>query len=294
MSSKIKESSLSITDELSELRLKEIIYENSKSFYFASQFLPKKQRFAIWSLYAFCRATDDLIDRNENASLAEIDAWEADFNATTPSNVILSNFKKVVNEYNIPLEYPNDLIAGCRRDLTQKRYETFADLSSYCYQVAATVGLMSAYIVGFDKNHEAEMKEKAIKVGIALQLTNIIRDVGEDLQRGRLYLPLEDFAACSCNPEMPEQWLNTKPFKKLIHLQIKRARALYKEGWSGLRYLGAAGRFSVGTALGVYEEILHSVENNNYDVLNQRAHVTLVKKLSLLPIFWWRLSFALR
>lgn len=262
----------------------EIIKEHSKSFYFASSFLPEKKKQAIWSLYAFCRSTDDLVDNNTLSSLEQVDEWKEDLNSYNPKNNILSNFKKTVEEFNIPIIYANELIDGCRRDLVQNRYATFPELSEYCYQVASTVGLMSTYIVGFNRFFAHVVTENAIKAGIALQLTNIIRDVKEDLDRNRIYLPEEDFKACNCDYNDPQSWKNSKEFKSLIKLQVTRARNYYKTSHKGIKHLDLEGRFSINCALTVYEGILSEVEKRDYDVLSERAYVSLPKKLALLPL----------
>lgn len=264
--------------------LGQIIKEHSKSFYFASSFLPEKKKKAIWSLYAFCRTTDDLVDNNTLSSLDLVDEWKEDLNSLNPKNEILSAFKKTVEEFNIPIIYANELIDGCRRDLIQNRYKTFAELSGYCYQVASTVGLMSSYIVGFNRFYEHVVTENAIKAGIALQLTNIIRDVKEDLDRNRIYLPEEDFKTCNCDYNHPEIWKESKEFKALIKVQIKRARDFYKTSHKGIKHLEMEGRFAINCALTVYEGILSEVEKKDLDVLSERAFVPLPKKLALLPL----------
>lgn len=264
------------------LETEKIIKANSQSFYFASQFLPTKTKKAIWSLYAFCRLTDNLAD-SPNASLEQLLAWEEDFKQNYPQNQILAEFKQIIDEYKIPIKYPLDLIEGCKSDLTAKKYNNFADLAGYCYQVASTVGLMSAYIIGFKPNYKTEMETYALKAGIALQLTNIIRDIKEDLERGRIYLPKDDFAVFNCNYENTASWVESDKFKELINLQIQRARLLYNEAWQGLKYLNPIGALSIAIALGIYENILNSVEKNNYDVFSQRAFVSLFQKVILLP-----------
>ncbi|MDJ0625534.1 MAG: phytoene/squalene synthase family protein [Candidatus Caenarcaniphilales bacterium] len=257
---------------------------NSKSFTFATNLLPAKEKKAIRILYGFCRTYDNLVDESPNTSIEEIQMLQKDFNSKEPKDEINKLFKEIIHEFNIPMNYANDLIEGCIRDLSQKEYETFSDLCSYCYQVASTVGLMSCYILGFNQNKREETLDNAIKAGIALQLTNIIRDVGEDLHRGRIYLPKEDFQIGKCNFNNPESWKNSEDFKRLISLQITRARSLYKESKKGLKNLSLVGRLSVSSALRVYEEILSEVEKNNYDVLSKRAFVPMSKKIQLLPI----------
>ncbi len=285
---------MNLSQQLPETKLSntELISQHSKSFYFATALLPEKQRDAVRCLYAFCRTTDDLIDNNPNASFDTIEAWRSDLNSTFPQNVLLKDFKKVLNEFQIPIKYANELIDGCKRDLTQKRYADFADLASYCYQVAATVGLMSAYIIGFDRAHHDKMEEYAIKAGLALQLTNVLRDVREDWERGRLYLPLKDFEYFNCSPDDFSRWTEAVEFKQLIHFEIERCKGLYKEAFKGIKYLHFAGRLAVSAALTVYAEILKEIEKQNFDVFSKRAFVPFSRKLSLLPLIIWRALFS--
>ncbi|HEY9886241.1 MAG TPA: squalene/phytoene synthase family protein, partial [Vampirovibrionales bacterium] len=136
-------------------------------------------------------------------------------------------------------------------------------------------------IVGCDEFEKAS--PYILKAGIALQLTNIIRDVAEDLKRGRIYLPEEDFKTCRCNYDKPETWANSYEFKQVIYIQVRRARKLYEEAQMGLKYLSADARFSIAMALDVYEKILDEVLEKNYDVLGERLYVPLKKKLFLIP-----------
>ena len=268
---------------LLESELKEIIWQNSKSFYFSTWFLPNKTRYAIWCLYAFCRLTDDLIDNNPQANTESIRAWQKDFNSEKPLNRFLQAFKQIITEYKIPIKYANELIEGCASDLDQKQYQTFAELENYCYKVASTVGLMSAYILGFDENKKQEMEFYAIKAGIALQITNILRDIAEDLGRGRIYIPQEDFVKFGCNYLKPSDWPEQESFKNLLKFQIARAKAFYKESYKGLRFLKWPGCLSTSLALVVYAEILSKIEENNFAVLEKRAYISLGRKLSLIP-----------
>ncbi|MDX1919100.1 MAG: phytoene/squalene synthase family protein [Candidatus Caenarcaniphilales bacterium] len=272
--------------------LEQLIKEHSKSFHFASSFLPEKKKKAIWSLYAFCRTTDDLVDaphpnlllKEKEEKLKLIDEWRQDFHSLRPKNFVLQNFQNTLEEFKIPEKYAYELIDGCRRDLIQNRYETFAQLSEYCYQVASTVGLMSSYIIGFNKNFEKVVVDNAIKAGIALQLTNIIRDVKEDLERDRIYLPKEDFETFNCDYNSPSTWRGSKEFNELIKFQVSRAHDLYKTSQKGTKHLEPEGRFAINCALTVYEGILDEVVKRNYDVFSQRAFVPFGRKLSMLPL----------
>jgi phytoene synthase len=146
---------------------------------------------------------------------------------------------------------------------------------------------MSMHIVGFDARHRQEAEAKAIEAGIALQLTNILRDVGEDLQRQRLYLPRQDLQQQGCDPETPSQWQASAGFREVLRLNISRARRCYDCGREGLRYLDPRGRLAVSAALSIYEAILRDIEAHGYDVLGRRAYVSLAGKLATLPAAAW-------
>ncbi|MDX1919036.1 MAG: phytoene/squalene synthase family protein [Candidatus Caenarcaniphilales bacterium] len=274
-------------DHTQSRALESFIAHHSKTFHFATSFLAPEKREAIWVLYRFCRETDDQADLVQEGDLEgarqRLISWKNDWLLDAPNHPTLIAFKAICHKYQIPERYSIDLIEGCERDLRQTRYESFHDLSAYCYQVASTVGLMSSYILGFDRAAQKEVERDAIKAGIALQLTNIIRDVKEDLARGRIYLPLKDFQDCQCDPDDPDSWKDSNNFRRLIRLQIQRARELYKNSWSGLKYLDPTARLGVGVALKSYAAILDEVEKNHYDVLDRRHSTTLSKKIGLLP-----------
>jgi phytoene synthase len=171
------------------------IKRGSKTFYFASRFMNRELRNSFYAVYAFCRHTDNLIDDNEgNPKLqrALITEWKKKFQEAHKkgysSEPILNSFVFTMKKYKIPLRYPLDLIKGVRMDISKKQYNTFSELRRYCYRVASVVGVMLTYVMGAGSIRKA--KKHAINLGIAMQLTNILRDVGEDAKMGRVYFPL--------------------------------------------------------------------------------------------------------
>src|SRR5689334_23219229 len=173
---------------------KKITGQHSKSFYFASGLLPEEKRSAVRALYAFCRTVDDIVDKaSDSEQDSQLDYWRGMVESASfaDNDLIAAAWADTLSRYHIPRHYALQLIDGVARDLCQSRYQTFDELATYCYGVASTVGLMSMYIIGF-KNNEAV--PYAIKLGVALQMTNILRDVGEDYCNGRLYLPREELA----------------------------------------------------------------------------------------------------
>ncbi len=266
---------------------------NSRSFFTASRLLPRDKRRSVRALYAFCRKSDDIVDkppigrRDPDAVRDALATWKArslSQSADTEDPVALA-WSDARRQYGIPPRYAEQLIQGVARDITEKRYKTFADLTSYCYGVAATVGLMSMHIIGFSG---VEAIPYALKLGVALQLTNILRDVGEDWEDGRLYLPLEDLGRFDLDEmdisagKVDDRW------RAFMRFQIGRTRQLYEEAWPGIGLLHADGRFAIGAAAELYRAILADIEAHDYDVFSRRAHINVWGKLRRLPNIWWR------
>ncbi len=273
---------------------------NSRSFFTASRLLPREKRRSVRALYAFCRKSDDIVDKppggkgDDDAVREALAAWRARSLKQTADgrDPVALAWSDARSQFGIPPRYAEQLIQGVARDITDKRYNTFADLTSYCYGVAATVGLMSMHIIGFSG---AEAIPYALKLGVALQLTNILRDVGEDWEDGRLYLPLEDLRKFGLDEKDIDAGLVDDRWRAFMRFQIGRTRQLYEEAWPGIGLLNADGRFAIGAAAELYRAILANIERNDYDVFNRRARVNAWGKLRRLPSIWWRsrrLSFA--
>ncbi|MFO7538199.1 MAG: phytoene/squalene synthase family protein [Chloroflexota bacterium] len=271
----------------------EITAQHSRSFHLASGLLPTDKRQATRALYAFCRITDDIVDGpgSEAEKEQKLRQWQRTALSINPPSGELTAvaWAKARQDYQVPVRYAEQLIEGLARDLHQTRYNTFADLATYCYGAASTVGLMSMHIVGF-RNKQAI--SYAVKLGLALQMTNILRDVGEDWQRGRLYLPLDELAHYNLSEAdighgvghgvVDDRW------RQFMRFQIARTRQLYEEAWPGINLLQKDGRFAITVAADVYRAILEDIENHDYDVFNRRAHVTTLGKLGRLPRLWWQ------
>jgi phytoene synthase len=177
------------------------------------------------------------------------------------------------------------LIEGVRRDLNQKRYATFEELTAYAYGVASTVGLMSMHIIGFSSPAAIPY---AIKLGVALQITNILRDVSEDWRMGRLYLPLQELAAYGLSEADVARGQVDRRWRAFMRFQIARVRRLYEEAWPGIALLNKDGRFAIAAAGELYRAILDDIEAHDYDVFSRRAHLSAWRKLGRLPGIWWR------
>jgi phytoene synthase len=259
-----------------------IVRRHSKSFWLSSRFLPYNKRRAVWAVYAFCRTADDIVDGagEPEQRLAALDAWEAQLRAAYGGHAtgpIFTAFADAVDRYGIPLQAALDLLRGARMDITVGRYATYDALSDYCYLVASTVGLMTLPVLGMT---DADAPRYAIALGRAMQLTNILRDVGEDARLGRVYLPAEDLARFGyTEADLFESVIDAR-FAALMRFEIERARALYREAQPGIAMLAPESRYAVRLALHFYRGILDVVETNRYDVFNKRAFVPLHAKLS--------------
>jgi len=265
-----------------------ITAHHSRSFYLASTLLPQPKRRAVRALYAFCRVTDDLVDSHTTQAHAALARWRGQAFATNPPvyEPVAYAWAETRRRFHIPVRYAEQLVEGVARDLSQTRYETFADLATYCYGVASTVGLMSMHIIGFTA---VKAIPYAVKLGLALQLTNILRDVAEDWRRGRLYLPQEELAAFELTESDLAVGKVDARWRAFMQFQISRNRQLYEEAWPGIALLAKDGRLAIGTAAEFYRHILSDIEAHNYDVFTRRAYVSTWGKLRRLPGIWWKI-----
>ena len=290
------------TEEAYEI-CRQITAEYAKTFYLGTLLMPKEKSKAIWAIYAWCRLTDELVDGDKaryttKETLAE---WEQQLEsvfAGYPVDDTDVALVDTIQNYPMGIQPFRDMIAGQQMDLVRNRYQTFEELQLYCYRVAGTVGLMSNAVLGIGADKDGVPWEKdqpiyvpteeAIALGVAMQLTNILRDVGEDMQRDRIYLPIEDLHAFDyteqdlLNKVVDDRW------KAMMKFQIRRAREYYKQAEAGIRYLIRDSRLPVWASLIHYQGILNEIEANNYDVFNQRAFVSKSKKTLSLPIAWLR------
>jgi 15-cis-phytoene synthase len=265
----------------------EIANEHSHTFYMASRPLPEPKRKAVRSLYAFCRITDDLIDRS-NGNLAEgLAAWRECAMAWPPpcENPVAIAWGDTRARYRIPTCYAEQLVQGVASDLSKKRYQTFDELAVYCYGVASTVGLMSMHIIGFSGR---EAIPYAVKLGVAMQVTNILRDVREDWEAGRVYLPQTELREFGLSDADIATGRNTQRWQDFMRYQVERNKQLYREAMPGIPYLHPAGRFAIGAAAELYRAILGDIEKHEYDVFSRRSHVSTAGKLRRLPGIWMR------
>lgn len=259
----------------------EITRLHSKSFYFATALLPDTKRRAIRALYAFCRTSDDIVDQAAEGTASQALAhWVSLVHNRTspPDNPVLIAWNDTVLNYDISQELVDELLAGIAMDLTVTRYESFEDLWLYCYRVASVVGLISMQIIGYVD----EAVDYAVKLGVALQLTNILRDIGEDANRGRIYIPQQDLQRYGLSDEDIFQRRRTPQFKAMLRFQSARAHALYEAAWPGVGMLNPDSSLAIAAAATIYRGILDSIHSADYDVFTKRAYVPLVRKVGLL------------
>jgi phytoene synthase len=280
---------------------RQITAEYSKTFYLGTQLMPEPKRRAIWAIYVWCRRTDELVDGPlaGSTTVETLDKWEEHLKSVFAGDPIEDEDVALVDtlsRYPIDIQPFRDMIAGQRMDLYRSRYETYEDLELYCYRVAGTVGLMSMAVMGVEPANTAPWSnqpsytptEEAIALGIANQLTNILRDVGEDARRGRIYLPLEELALFNYTEEDLFKGVVDERWKAFMQFQIQRARKIYTAAERGIRVLSSDIRWPVWTALMLYSKILDQIERNQYDVFNKRAYVPLGRKLLYLPVAFMR------
>lgn len=265
----------------------EMTHHHSKTFYMASVLLPANQRLAVRGLYAFCRVSDDIVDGGGSNRLQKLQVWRQHALSEHPpqNDLVALAWADTRATYNIPQRYAEQLLDGVASDLTKTRYTTFAELTSYCYSVASTVGLMAMHIVGYES--EAAIPY-AVKLGVALQLTNILRDVAEDWENGRLYLPLEELADFGLSEADIGAGIVDDRWRAFMKFQIARIRVLYEDALPGIGLLHKKGRFAIAAAAELYLAILDDIEAYDFDVFGRRAHINKWQKLYRLPGIWWR------
>lgn len=262
------------------------------NFYNAFRVLPRQQRLATCALYAFLRIADDLSDEpgaveDKRALLAD---WRQGLRlalAGADSHPIHAALRHTVARYNIPREYLEAALDGVEMDLAEVRIATFAELRLYCYRVASVVGLACIHIWGFTAERAKAHAEDA---GIAFQLTNILRDLGEDAARGRVYLPHEELERFGYDPERLRRGERDDHFRALMRFQVERARGYYEAAWPLLPLLRPTGRAVFLVMARTYRGLLDVIEKRDYDVFSSRARVSSWRKLCLmlgaLPVRW--------
>ncbi len=258
--------------------------QSGSSFTVSFIFLPKTQRNAMTALYAFCREVDDVVDECTDYSVAEakLNWWKSEVQnlyANTPQHPITKALQPFVQQFNLAQEHFLEIIDGMEMDLKFNRYEDFKQLQLYCYRVASVVGLLSASIFGF-KNRKT--LKYAHDLGMAFQLTNIIRDVGEDARRGRIYLPLDELKKANVSEDDILQSRETPAVKELIEFQIERAESYYDKALHELPAEDAKQQRTGLMMAAIYRTLLREIKADSAEkVLNSRTSLPPLRKFML-------------
>ena len=291
--------SISQLDQAYEICRKET-QQWAKTFYLGTLLLPQEKRKAIWAIYVWCRRTDEIMDSVEASTKSQdelsdnLDEWEENTKNVFKGNInseLDSVLLDTIEKYPQSIQPYLDMIDGQRMDLNKFRYKDFDELKLYCYRVAGTVGLMTQNVMGIDSAYTSapwsampDPSEAAIALGIANQLTNILRDVGEDRHRGRIYLPQADIEKFNYSEEELLKGKINNQWKALMNFQLTRAREWFQKSEDGIKWLSSDARWPVWTSLRLYRGILDSIERLDYDVFNNRAFVKNSVKALEIPI----------
>ncbi|MFY8160577.1 MAG: phytoene/squalene synthase family protein [Candidatus Kapaibacteriota bacterium] len=266
---------------------KTVMKEYAKSFYFANKLLPKDKREASYSVYTFCRYADNIVDNPRKRESFEIvneinalkNELELAYKYGESEHPALSAFVYYATKYKIPKEYPFDLLDGVMMDTTHNSYDNFDELYVFCYKVASVVGLMMTYVLGFKDDNALIYAEK---MGIGMQLTNILRDIKEDKKNNRIYLPKSDLKEFNVSEEDIYNENFNDNFKKLIQYYIDKAESYYIDSYNGIPLLHKDARFSIITAGRIYAEILSNIKENDFNPFGERVYVSKNKKYSIM------------
>jgi 15-cis-phytoene synthase len=271
-----------------------ITRHHAKTFYMATRFLPNHKQRSIFAIYGLCRYLDDLVDESEDLihhkKISHLEVEEKlnrfrtkllnTYRGLEQDDPILIAFSDTLNLYDISIDLPLLLMDGVMSDLIKKRYSTFDELYDYSYKVASVVGLMTSEVFGYS-NREA--LDHAVDLGIAMQLTNILRDVGEDLAKGRIYLPAEDMERFGISEKDLFSHELSPRFVEMMKFQVQRAQSYYNSADRGISMLTRDSRLPVCLARENYSRILQKIEENGYNVFDRRAFLNSTEKLSMVP-----------
>lgn len=299
----------SVIDELSSEDLREayahcraITRHHAKTFYLSTRFLPNEKQRSIFAIYALCRYIDDIVDETfdvnhkKDINPVEVrrviddlcDRLDRAYDSGHAESPILIAFADTLRSYHIPRNLPMELIEGVCMDLNQNRFKTFDEIYSYSYKVASVVGLMTSEVFGYSSNLALD---HAIDLGIAMQLTNILRDISEDLDRNRIYIPLEDLERFGISEDDMFNRVKDQRFYDMMHFQIQRARSYYQSADKGIPMLNADSRLPVYLARMNYSRILDRIEEDVFKVFDERAYLSTSEKLAILPKAWINTMF---
>ncbi len=257
--------------------------QSGSSFYYSFLFLPPERRRAITALYAFCREVDDTVDETSDASVARIKLawWRTEVSTMykgSPTHPVTQALQPHVTTYKLEEQHLQAIIDGMEMDLDQSRYLDFAGLQKYCWRVAGVVGILSASIFGYTR---PETLAYAEKLGLAFQLTNIIRDVGDDARKGRIYIPVNELQQFNVTAADILNFRHSEKFEALMRFQNERAQRTYDEALALLPKQDRRAQRPGLMMAAIYRTLLDEIARDNFRVLNQRISLTPLRKLWL-------------
>ena len=264
--------------------------KSGSSFYYSFMFLPAERRQAITALYAFCREVDDVVDECHDLSLAQtkLEWWRQEVGRVyngTPAHPVGHALKDVIKGFRLPQEQLLEIIDGMAMDLSQTRYLDFKGLQLYCYRVASVVGLLAAEIFGYQ---DRQTLKYAHDLGLAFQLTNIIRDVGEDARRGRIYLPIEDLQRFNVPAKDILEARYSDAFRELMAFQAERAEKFYDQAFAQLPAVDRKAQRPGLVMAAIYRTLLREIARDGFMVLDRRTSLTPLRKVWLAGTTWFR------
>jgi phytoene synthase len=265
-----------------------ITKQSNTNFYFSFSLLPKQQREAIHAVYAFCRCTDDIVDEgtDREQQVVLLTRWRQELERSWhgySQYPILNQLSQMAHKFKIPVEHFFELIKGMEMDLGRNRYETFDELRLYCYRVGSTVGLMCTEIFGY-KNENSKLY--AENLGIALQLTNILRDIKTDAKKGRIYLPREDLQRFGYSEEYLFAHRYTPDFVRLMEFECARARQFYILADSYLSAEDTPRFFAAKIMETIYLHLLDRIERSRYNVFEKKISISRLRKFAVAIRIW--------
>jgi len=269
--------------------VKEISKKSNSSFYYAFNLLPEEKRDAMNTVYAFCRKTDDIVDENSDSTdvkYEKLRKWRIEFEKSFSGHsefALLNKLGTTIAKFNIPLDPFFELIKGMEMDLQKDRYKSFDDLQLYCYRVASTVGLMCIEIFGYK---HPSTKQFAVDLGIALQMTNILRDIGKDAKTGRIYLPQEDLIKFNYTEQEILSLVYNDNFRDLMIYESSRAKQYFNSATANLDLDDKKTMFAARAMQHIYYKMLEKIISADYDVFNNDIKVSKIEKVGIALGVW--------
>jgi phytoene synthase len=284
---------MSMTSAEAQAYCTDLTKRSGSNFYYSFLFLPKARRDAMYTVYAFCKAVDSAVDEPPPGSdpKEELRRWRAELEEAyngSPTWPIMISLAHHVKRLSIPKAYFDELIKGVEMDLATTRYGTFEELSLYCYRVASVVGLICLHVFGPTSPHA---QDYAVDLGMAFQLTNILRDLGTDAEQGRIYLPQEDLAHFGCGETELLQRQDTRQLRELVHFEVERARDFYRKAQAALNCLPKSDRRALSVAeimRAVYSRILERIDRPDHAIFGPRVRLSTSHRLALAAGVWFR------